>query len=115
MTEKWVIHRGFADWGMGASHVITLEGEDPHNYEQVIAEIPFVQPYCLGSSLKEREASKKQFERARLIAEAPEMYRLLDLLRHYAAVQVKYHPDALDSPMWRDMLAVLKRIDGEKQ
>lgn len=57
----------------------------------------------------------EQVANARLIAEAPEMYRLLDWLRHYAAMQVKYHPDALDSPMWRDMLAVLKRIDGEDQ
>ena len=66
----WRLHVGSADWGMPMTHIIYQDGA-ANIYENVIAEIPSVQPYCMGATKKDLRRSNVQSANARLITAAP--------------------------------------------
>lgn len=71
------LHRGYADWGLPMSHVITRQGADPYDRRGIIAEIPSVQPYCMGATPAEIAYADTQLAYATLFAAAPDLLSAL--------------------------------------
>ena len=77
--EPLVLHRGAADWGLPMTHIITRPGADPYDRlaNAAIAEIPSIQPYCMGASPADIAYADTQLAYATLFTAAP---ALLDAL-----------------------------------
>ncbi len=92
MTEtKWTPgpHRvifGAGDWGMPTSHYILRPGaKDEYDQNGQIALLPFIQPYCIGSSRGERQLAVEQRANAQLYAAAPDLYAATDWVERVPA------------------------------
>lgn len=75
--DTLVLHRGAADWGLPMTHIITRQGARPYERNTIIAEIPSVQPYCMGADPADYEHAETQLAYATLFTAAP---KLLDAL-----------------------------------
>jgi hypothetical protein len=80
----WKLFVGHADWGMPMSHTIFPEGA-ADDYGNVIAEIPSVQPYCMGAKQKDIKRARVQAANANLIAAAPDLLAALEELAEAGA------------------------------
>ena len=75
---NWVMHRGSSDWGMPRANLIISRHAD---YEEAIAIIETVTPYCVGASRKDRLRSDTADANGRLIAAAPKLLEEVKELR----------------------------------
>lgn len=78
--EPLVLHRGAADWGLPMTHIITRQGADPYDRlaNAAIAEIPSIQPYCMGASRTDLEYAETQLAYATLFTAAPVLLAALE-------------------------------------
>jgi hypothetical protein len=55
VPDKIQVVYDWGDWGMGICHSIISEDADPnhrHDLDVLLAEVPSMQPYCMGESSK---------------------------------------------------------------
>lgn len=63
----WVLHLGWADWGLGAAHEIRTSDKD---HARTIALVEFQQPYCMGEKQSVEDACATALADANFIVEA---------------------------------------------
>lgn len=81
--ETLVLHRGAADWGLPMTHIITRQdANDPFDRRHTIAEIPSIQPYCMGASPADIAYADTQLAYATLFAAAPDLLAALEEARN---------------------------------
>lgn len=88
------LHRGYADWGLPMSHVITRPGADPYDRNAIIADIPSVQPYCMGASAADIEYADTQLAYATLFAAAPDLLKVAEFCDALLE-RIGYLPDSI--------------------
>jgi hypothetical protein len=65
VPDKIQVVYDWGDWGMGICHSIISEDADPnhrHDLDVLLAEVPSMQPYCMGESSKNIEYAKSRKE-----------------------------------------------------
>lgn len=84
-SGPWKVEFGSSDWGLPHSHRILKDGGDDGVPDDVIAEIPSITPYCIGSTEKERASAARQQANACLIKASPLMHEALEATRAIVA------------------------------
>ena len=78
IPDKIQVVIGCGDWGMSISHLILPEDAEfysRYDRDVLLAEIPSMQPYCMGETSKNEEYAKSRWEFAEELVKRYNSYK----------------------------------------